>query len=161
MSYAWSKSATVENSGSGFRSCRIIPLNMSAILEYAFLTTQKTSTVDLGQENVEVSPNPKSSNDVDILDKMDIPMDANIIPMPSTSQGMGRPTAQPTQREIDESKTLTPSKILAMMSPIPNVTKKVTDKCKAASVGKMFNSLESIQTIVTIKENKEQLLKEK
>lgn len=75
---AWSKSATVENAVSGFRSCGIIPLNMSAIPEYAFLTNQQTSTVDLGQENVEVSPNPKSSTEVDIPDEANIPIEASI-----------------------------------------------------------------------------------
>lgn len=84
---AWSKSATVENAGSGFRSCGIIPLNMSTIPEYAFLTTQHTSTVeDLGQEKVEVSQNPPLRS---TSDEVDIPMDANINPMPSTSERYG------------------------------------------------------------------------
>lgn len=147
---AWSKSATVQNALSGFKTYGIIPLNMSAIPEYAFWTTQQTPTVDLGQENVlvgqhpklrqenvEVSQNLKSSTEVDIPDVVDIPMDANINSMPSTSQDMSRPTAQPTQREIDDSKTLTLSKILAMLSPIPNVKKSDSSQGTSASVAKI------------------------
>lgn len=81
-------------------------------------------------------------------------MDANIISMPSTSQDMSRATAQPTQREIDDSKTLTPSKILAMLSPIPNVKKSDNSQGTSASEAKILNSPEPIQSIVTMKQIK-------
>lgn len=140
---------------------------MSAIPEYAFLTTQQTPTVDLGQENVlvgqhpklrqenvEVSQNPKTSTEIDIPDVVVIPMDANINSKPSISQDMSRPTAQPTQRAIDDSRTLTPSKILAMLSPIPNVKKNDSSQGTSSSVAKILSSPESIQSIATMKQIK-------
>lgn len=158
---AWSRSATVQNALSGFRSCGVIPLDMSAIPDYAFLTPHLDSTVsDLGStETVGVCENPMSSTEVETnRNNSEEIVDYNNA-TPSTSREIV--VTQPLQDQRYSSDTLTPSKILALLTPIPNLKKKETARGKAASVAKILNSPVTIENIVKKQEKAETLLKEK
>lgn len=184
LSSAWGKSANVDNGISGFKTCGIIPFELNAIPDYAFLSETNDSTQVQTEPATETRESEMSRPNKPALAKKANPVlskKANTRPTPISDPpatarpslmhdplAVPGPSSKPDAQFVpfaecsnqpNTSENLTPSKILELIHPVPCASKLLTLKRRAQTVSTVLSSPENILCLKKKKEEKDLIIK--